>query len=263
MKNDCRGFLSDKYICGLCNTSFCKDCHHIQEEEEEHKCDPNEVATINELKKSTKPCPKCYIPIFKIDGCDQMFCISCHTAFSWKTGEVELGIIHNPHYFQALREGNIQYPRHRDGCEPLNYHLIIKIIRESFLSVKDKRILQTYYQQFVHHRQVSLNELRREENIRDLRIKYLTNEYDEKTFKQKIFVIHQHRVRRREESQILESFITIGEDLLKIMNHENINDILNQLNKLKDLTFEAFLHLDKKFQHVGYINPHHIFQVFI
>ena len=105
MKNDCRGFLSESYTCGLCSTNFCKDCHHIIDLE--HKCNPDEVATIKELNQTTKPCPKCQIRIFKTDGCDQMFCISCHTAFSWKTGEIELGIIHNPHYFQALREGNI------------------------------------------------------------------------------------------------------------------------------------------------------------
>ena len=56
------------------------------------------------IKKSTKNCPKCAVPIYKISGCDQMYCTECHIAFSWRTGEIDNGTIHNPHYFQYQRE---------------------------------------------------------------------------------------------------------------------------------------------------------------
>lgn len=102
-KNDCRGFLNHFYKCGLCEIQCCKDCREIKTEDD-HKCDPNMLETIKMLQKECQNCPKCAIPIFKIDGCNQIWCVKCHTAFNWKTGKVETGAIHNPHYYQYMRE---------------------------------------------------------------------------------------------------------------------------------------------------------------
>jgi hypothetical protein len=258
--NECRGFLSEKYVCGLCNEKICKDCHSPIRDE--HVCNPDEVATITELNKTTKPCPKCQVRIYKTDGCDQMFCISCHTAFSWRTGEIEEGVIHNPHYFQALREGNITDPRHRQHqgeCGPMPTYNSILYLFKNIKCPKEKRLMETYYQQFVHHRHFTLVELTRREDMSLHRIKYLTNEYDEKTFKQKIYVNQQHLIRRREERQIMDSFVTIGEELFRSLTLDNHTEILTQLNTLKDVTFKAISGLNDKYQHAGYIRAKDLF----
>jgi len=39
-------------------------------------------------------------------NCDQMYCVECHTAFSWRTLKIETGVIHNPHYFEYQRRAN-------------------------------------------------------------------------------------------------------------------------------------------------------------
>ena len=101
----CRGFLSSQWKCGICELWTCPDCHELKGEnrdDPDHKCDPNNVETAKLLNKDTKPCPKCQTKIFKIDGCDQMWCTQCHTAFSWKTGAISTSI-HNPHYFEWMR----------------------------------------------------------------------------------------------------------------------------------------------------------------
>jgi hypothetical protein len=33
-----------------------------------------------------------------------MWCVDCHTAFSWATGQLVNGVVHNPHYYEFLRK---------------------------------------------------------------------------------------------------------------------------------------------------------------
>ena len=102
---DCRGFLSTQWKCGICDKYMCSKCHEAKDDE--HECNPDTVKTVEALSTSEyKPCPKCSAIIFKIDGCSQMFCTNktCRTAFDWKTGKIVIGRIHNPHYFDYLRE---------------------------------------------------------------------------------------------------------------------------------------------------------------
>jgi hypothetical protein len=112
----CRGFVNNDYVCGLCNVFVCKHCRIVVAEEDKktHVCDKDLVATVKLLAKDTKNCPSCATPIFKIDGCDQMYCTLCHTAFSWTKGEIEKGVIHNPHFYQYMRENGLDANAHNN-----------------------------------------------------------------------------------------------------------------------------------------------------
>jgi len=102
----CKGFVSSGWKCSLCEEHFCRHCH--EKKTEGHVCDEGKKATIAMIKNDCKPCPECYMPIEKLEGCDQMFCTNpgCNTPFSWRTGnKITNGPIHNPHYFELLRRG--------------------------------------------------------------------------------------------------------------------------------------------------------------
>jgi hypothetical protein len=104
----CRGFLSTAWKCGTCERYTCSECR-VQKngkDDPEHVCDPDMVASAKLIAQETKNCPKCAIPIYKIDGCDQMWCVECETPFSWRTGEIVTGVIHNPHFYQRQRDRN-------------------------------------------------------------------------------------------------------------------------------------------------------------
>jgi len=108
--NNCNGFLSTQWKCGVCEKWSCPKCFEIigkDKEEANHECDPNTLATAQMMKKETKPCPSCSAAIFKIEGCDQMWCTQCKTPFSWRTGRIVNGTIHNPHYHQWQRENGV------------------------------------------------------------------------------------------------------------------------------------------------------------
>jgi hypothetical protein len=104
--SDCRGYLSSQYKCELCQLHTCVDCHEIigHNKDDPHTCKEENVQSAELIKKETKPCPTCGTRISKISGCDQMWCPTCHKAFSWRTGLVDNGVIHNPHFYQYQRD---------------------------------------------------------------------------------------------------------------------------------------------------------------
>jgi hypothetical protein len=106
--SNCRGFLSTQWKCNLCNMWACKDCHEIKgtTQDAPHECNPDNLASAKLIDTETRPCPKCGARVFKISGCNQMFCTACNDcAFDWVTGRIET-IIHNPHYFEFQRQRN-------------------------------------------------------------------------------------------------------------------------------------------------------------
>lgn len=113
--NECNGMLSTQYKCGICELFACPKCHEIigKDSSIEHTCDPNNVASAEAIKKETKQCPGCPNRIFRIEGCSQMWCTGCHTAFDWNSGRVvKSDRLHNPHWIEYQRnKNNGQAPR--------------------------------------------------------------------------------------------------------------------------------------------------------
>jgi len=104
---ECKGFLSTGYKCGLCENFSCSDCLVLigKTKNGDHVCNDADKSSAELIRKETKACPGCGERIFKISGCDQMFCTSCHCAFSWNTGNIETGVVHNPHFYEIQRQG--------------------------------------------------------------------------------------------------------------------------------------------------------------
>ena len=105
---ECKGFLSTQYKCGICEMFTCPDCFEIlgKSKLENHICDENNKKTAEEIKKNTKGCPNCGQRIYKLEGCSQMWCTECKVGFDWNTGRIETKNIHNPHYYDFIKQNN-------------------------------------------------------------------------------------------------------------------------------------------------------------
>lgn len=106
---DCRGLVI-RNKCSICGNVCCPTCRVqlgpgtlVDYMGSGHLCNPETVATVKAIADETKPCPKCNVPIFKIDGCTVMWCTACNTGFSWTTGQLlKHDQVHNPHFFDYL-----------------------------------------------------------------------------------------------------------------------------------------------------------------
>lgn len=114
---DCRGFLVGT-TCGICATRVCPACRVTLTADISHVCLRENIEAIELIQRETKPCPQCYAPISKISGCDQMWCVCCQTTFSWNTGAVEKGAIHNPHYYEWRRRNGVGDDPIARACDP-------------------------------------------------------------------------------------------------------------------------------------------------
>ncbi len=238
----CRGFLSSQWKCGLCEGCTCPHCFEVLGKDKNcgHTCDPNNVESAKLIKKETRNCPACATPIFKIEGCDQMWCTQCHIAFSWKSGMRINGVIHNPHFYQWQREGGGAAPIQTPGAQVCGglpgawqfRRQLNKIINhDPYKSSPLSQTMMGLHNGCAHFQHWELDRLRRDcqnaTNNKNLRIKYLCKELSEASLMQKLQQQDKKRERKMAQLQVYE--------LLNTIFLENLNDIQQLILTFTDI----------------------------
>lgn len=235
---ECRGFLFDDWVCGICKREFCESCH--EEKSTGHTCDRDLVKTVKLLNRDTKPCPKCNVPIHKLDGCSQMWCTQCHVAFDWRSGLIETGRIHNPHYvqfFNKTREYSDipcggcptyqELKRNRAPPELLDVHLELTRIQREL-------VLRFGYIYEDHHH---------------LRIKYLLGEISVEKFKHELQKREKANDKVRDVRDIYRMFIDTVSDALRrfILDPSTLTDIQGEIQDLKTYTNDVIRDIRRRY----------------
>lgn len=205
---DCRGFLSTAYKCGLCDIRVCSLCHEIKDND--HECNKDDVKSVEMKKRDTKPCPKCGARTHKISGCAQIWCVRCHTPWNWNTGRVETGTIHNPHYYQ-WRAGNAERDEIEIGCDRT-------ISRNALLGYRLRKdiFFVSIIQVCTHILAVEIPILIQDPvtSHQDLRIKYLLGDISDEEWQRQLTLRERIDRKKTELRHILSMFREAALDIL-------------------------------------------------
>ena len=398
-EEECRGFLSSQWKCGICEKWTCPDCHLVKgyTRDTPHECNEDDVATARLLAADTKPCPKCAAGIFKIDGCfsentpillwdgsvkmsqdicvgdmlvgddgkertvlettkgidqlyevlqntgcsytvnskhtlvfsynneiiemmvydyinlcdksgflgikqdgtttqicienvgvgtyygwqitdnhrfilpdftvvkncDQMWCTQCHTAFSWRTGQVER-TIHNPHYYEWMRRtGGGEMPRNPmdvpcgRNLDHYLYESMSRLIRTGYIVSTNSRAVLNRIDRIIRFT-IHMMETERprppnyERRNEDLRVNYLMNEISEQVMRDQL---QKDDKRHHKNQELADIYTLLGNTVTDIMfrfaeklerekdtNIAKIDDsILNEITKIVEYANECLL----------------------
>ena len=270
--DDCKGYLK-RNVCMVCEKHICNECN--LEKDDDHECKKEDVETYKLILRDSKPCPKCATRISKVNGCDQMYCISCKAVWDWRTEKIqEKGVIHNPEYFRYMRERGIPLPRQEDvvdqnrrvGCVDIrqlfNSNMDYTVdIKNDFLAKHGAErvlladIVHELYRLFNHlqHNRDDIIEFNyTDQTFKDLRVDYILNNITEESFINTVIKQYKQKQYRSMIYNLQEIFITIIEDVFDKIHfsvsktHEESSVIENELHKSLTSFFEFVSYYNKQ-----------------
>ena len=197
-------------------------------------------------------------------NCDQMWCISCHTPFSWATGHaIKTGIVHNPHYFQWLAKGGQAAPQNPGfipcGGLPNPYHVQTAL---ATANKEDRKELLDILRICGHMSDVERHRYERHLdplNNEDIGVQYLLKESSEENWKQTLAKREKERQKSNEIRDILDAFNGAAIDLFrridlnKVPKYDReeatklIMELRVELEELRKFTFTAMSDVGKSF----------------
>lgn len=271
----CRGYLNSELICSLCHSQTCKQCFCEigSGTEAHHICLKENLESAKVILQETKSCPKCGVPIIKIEGCDQIWCTGCNTAFNWHTHKIIVfsnSVFHNPHYadwYKTTINSQQEMDASIDVFLPIFYDKYKKLLTDSFhrsfrdnemfLHIKDifgerlfwcKRLLRHQIDtQPKNHISVCNEKLRLDYLNHRIDLPTMTTQLKKRMKKQRI---------QQENRRIVMSFIQQGKQLMYDYYHQVFQALQNipkrrsrsEVLKEQDACLIILFHLFQSFE---------------
>jgi len=235
----CKGFIdSNTWSCSLCGTVVCDKCHVVipwlnssntpgqgpgvvnKEKTSKtwniknvHRCKKADILSVKLIMQDTKPCPSCASRVQKLDGCSQMFCTNCYTGFNWETLKIVTGVIHNPHYYELVKNGTINGANRAMGDIPCGGMPDIWRVHTNKINEMTITKLTSYHRLAgeIQEYLTSLSNLKSfTELFTDLRIKYMINDIvSEEDYSSSIYDLDLYVKKCKIEKDCLDTLIAI------------------------------------------------------
>jgi hypothetical protein len=197
-----------------------------------------------------------------------MWCPTCHKAFSWRTGLVDNGVIHNPHFYQYQRDnaattGGVVPRAPGDvecggicGWHELNNQILRKILSGTLMpetTIELRSHLCDMHRFVAHITRVDLaaarTQLRNLSDFEDLRCKYILKQISKEELAKTIYKNDAARKKLTEMLHLYELFSVVGIELFaKLLNSTNVResfekeclDQVNEYTKLREYCNKQF-----------------------
>jgi hypothetical protein len=198
-----------------------------------------------------------------------MWCTQCHTAFSWKTGDIETRI-HNPHFYEWQRRTNGGVAPRVPGdappqCapdQPLN-HYSFRHITGLQLDPEITTLAGNIIRDVIHLREADIphfhiNENENETIFKENRILYLQNKISKEVFIRRVLMENKRREIHTEIRQVLEMFVQVSTDIIHrfiVLAQKKRDDIhrmkskLDEIETLRQFTNEALKEIYTTFKY--------------
>jgi len=282
---ECNGYVVGRgasAACGICGIRVCLRCEAAlpvivpappsedaspPPEPEVHVCKPEDVESVREKLHSSKPCPTCHVPVFRISGCSQMFCTACNTPWDWNTEEAlpVRAPIHNPHYSDYLtqqrRQREQEEAREATATLPLQEDACMADVTQRFivnrrgLEAADRALLTVAYRTSAHladranmgfGKALSAptdDQLRRarREAMDKCGCDFLLALSDEARYKRDLQEMHKKTEKQDELMRIREDLFDLVRDVIGRVNASNAAEVIANLEQLREAT-NAALH---------------------